>query len=71
MTRQEAIDKLGLYYMPSQSIGLINALEALGLLKFEEEKHPQCDELRRHGITNDNLKSLDAAGYKIVKQGIY
>lgn len=68
MTREEAHKKLNdLNYDTKEGIDYdLKVVEALGLIKFDEPKINK--DLFRHGITLDNIKSLEHAGYKIIKQ---
>lgn len=81
MTKQEADNKANRNYYSSNSFGmnLINALEALGLLKFEEEKkentiHEVIRKARNiysNDVIGNNkfMQDLYDNGYRIVKLG--
>lgn len=84
MTKKEALEKIiksgltknhvGNFVLSDNALDLINGLEALGLLKFKEEKKTvfaevvEVQELQRCGITTSNIKALDATGYQIVRK---
>lgn len=71
MTREEANDKL---FQVSKQHGmmttLVDQLEALGLIKFEEKSVPTAKEIiSQQGYNADRLtKQLEEHGYKIVRQ---
>lgn len=65
MTREEAYTKL------VNADSYVDALEALGLLKFDEVKKRGTLELYKCGITESNLEALEKAGYEIIKVIVY
>lgn len=71
MTRDEALGKLSHLYSQADSLFLVNALEALGLLKLDESKSVEDrarDILRSDGYDPNIVSLLDAAGLKIVEK---
>lgn len=75
MTRDEAIGKLSHLYSQADSLFLVNALEALGLLKFDEPKGHEAwvlgNKLSERGVhvaSHVIINALDAAGLKIVEK---
>lgn len=61
MTREEAKEKVLSW------TSLVDALETLGLLKFEEAPERGNKTIYQCGITESNLKALEKAGYTIVR----
>ncbi len=74
MTRQEAIEKVDEMHRknaPNWSARTVDALEALGLLKFEEERHFTIGAVdgRNYVFTLSMIEeALKAGGYKIVRK---
>jgi hypothetical protein len=70
MTRKEAIGIANEFQNSSNNEGLIDALEALGLIKFDEEsKLTPLDILNGYTVhVAAIIESLDKHGYKIVKK---
>lgn len=69
MTRNQMLEKMPHYrnYGEQAIKGwLLDNLEALGLIKIEVENPYQ-----KYGITKDNLKALDQAGYEITPKVNY
>ena len=76
MTREEAIRKV----MPIEdracwsrgsAATIIDTLEALGLIKFEEDKNEVLEAVfRQCGITKSNVDALASRGYSVRKIGV-
>ncbi len=68
MTRQEAVNKLEGHYPDGERLLLINALEALGLIKIDAPRDIVLEQiLGKHiGLS----QRLEQAGYKIIKEQI-
>lgn len=83
MTQQEAIEKLNnTFAFDDADKRLVYALEALGLIKFEEEKPKErilSEVIHNARLRNDStplsqqgfIAELEAHGYRIVKFGQY
>lgn len=70
MTRKEAVKKLQLVVWPNTEDGFINKLEALGLIKFDQElTAKQIIESMQGQVSGDYVISeLQRGGYKIIKE---